>query len=435
MTDEERIRDFQRKIYLKAKQEKEYKFYILYDKVCSIRFIREAYRRVRKNKGSAGADGLTFEKIEENGIEDFLNKIQKELKEKTYKPQAVKRVYIPKANGKKRPLGIPVIRDRVVQMACKMVIEPIFEADFEKSSYGFRPKRSAQDAVKEIKKNLKNGKIEIFDADLSSYFDTIPHDKLMILLSKRISDNDVLHLIKMWLKSPIIENGKISGGKKNKFGTPQGGVISPLLSNIYLNLLDKIVNKTGGEFFHAGVKIIRYADDFVLMGNKIIKQVTDKLRNILTRMELKINEEKSRLINAEKTSFDFLGFTFRYIKAKYDRNRKFWDTIPSKKSCKKIRENIKTFLKRNNHWSANVVVDELNPKIRGWINYFTIPHVSYVKKAKHDLQWYLCVKLYRYYKGKSQKKCKIYKRAFEYLVKRYRLINPVKYETALCESC
>ena len=223
-SDTERIRDFQRKLYLKAKQEKEFRFYVLYDKVRDIRFLREAYQRVKANKGSPGVDGITFDSIENSGVEEFLAIIKDELDQKTYRPSPVLRVYIQKANGKLRPLGIPIIKDRVVQMSCKMVIEPIFEADFEDSSYGFRPKRSAHDAIGAVKKNIQEGKDEILDADLSAYFDTIPHDKLMILIGKRISDKNVLHLIKMWLKAPIVEDGKIHGGKGNHRGTPQGGL-------------------------------------------------------------------------------------------------------------------------------------------------------------------------------------------------------------------
>jgi len=239
---EEKIRDFQRKIYRKAKQEKEFRFYILYDKIISKRFLLGAYYRVKKNDGKPGVDGVSFEDIENEGLDSFIDELHKELKDKSYKPSPVMRVYIPKANGKQRPLGIPTIKDRVVQMSCKLVIEPIFEADFEDNSYGFRPERKAADAIKAIKENLEDGKTEVYDADLSSYFDTIPHDKLMYLVGRRISDKHTLNLIKKWLKAPIKEDGKILGGKKNKQGTPQGGVISPLLANIYLNLMDKLIN-------------------------------------------------------------------------------------------------------------------------------------------------------------------------------------------------
>lgn len=262
-SDEERVRNFQRKLYQKAKQDKKFRFYILYDKLSIPYMLREAYRRCKQKGGSAGIDGVTFALIEQRGVKDFLDGILCELEKQTYKPQAVKRVYIPKSNGKLRPLGIPTVKDRVIQMACKMVIEPIFEADFEESSYGFRPKRSAHGAVSEIKDNLKAGYTEVFDADLSSYFDTIPHKELMFLIASRISDRNILKLIKMWLKAPISENGKMISGKKNKIGTPQGGVISPLLANIYLHLLDRAVKRTNGIFERAGIRIVRYADDCV----------------------------------------------------------------------------------------------------------------------------------------------------------------------------
>ena len=222
MTDNERVRDLQRKLYRKAKEEESYRFYVLYDKVCIPYVLREAYRRVKANRGAPGVHGVTFKSLEAEGERELLETIRKELVEKSYRPSPVKRVMIPKPNGKMRPLGIPTIKDRVVQMACKMIVEPIFEADFQESSYGFRPKRSAKDAVREIKGHLKAGREQVYDADLSSYFDTIPHGKLLMLIGLRIADRQILHLIKQWLKAPVVEDGKISGGKKNRTGTPQG---------------------------------------------------------------------------------------------------------------------------------------------------------------------------------------------------------------------
>jgi len=245
LSAEERVRIFQRKLYSKAKQEKGFRFYVLYDKLTVGYFLIEAWRRVKLNKGIAGYDKKSFADIEEYGVEEFLNEIQQELKDETYKPSPILRVYIPKANGKMRPLGIPTIKDRVVQMCCKLIIEPIFEADFEDCSHGFRPKRSAHGAIKAIKTNLKSGRTEVYDADLSGYFDNIPHDKLMYLVETRITDKRVLKLIKMWLKAPSFEDNKLHKSKK---GTPQGGVISPLLANIYLNLIDKAVNRKTGFF-------------------------------------------------------------------------------------------------------------------------------------------------------------------------------------------
>jgi len=261
MSDKERVRDFQHKLYQKAKQEEMFRFYVLYDKVRLPHFLRESYKRCKANRGSAGVDGMTFKDVEIYGVDKFLSEIVAELESMTYKPQPVLRVHIPKTNGKTRPLGIPVIKDRVIQMAVKLVIEPIFEADFEDSSYGFRPRRSAGDAVRQIKQKLQEGKYEVFDADLSAYFDTIPHKELLQLVGKRISDKNVLHLIKMWLKAPVMDKGRFAGGKKSKLGTPQGGVISPLLANIYLHEFDKAVNREDGLFYQCGIRIIRYADD------------------------------------------------------------------------------------------------------------------------------------------------------------------------------
>lgn len=428
MSDKERVQDFQRKLYLKAKQDKKFRFYVLYDKVRLPYMLREAYRRCKIKGGSPGIDSMTFEQIEEQGVAGYLERIKQELGDRTYKPSPVLRVYIPKANGKLRPLGIPTIEDRVVQMVCKMVIEPIFEADFEESSYGFRPKRRASDAVKKIKENLKGGNTEVYDADLSSYFDTIPHKELMYLISLRISDKNVLHLIKMWLKAPIYEDGKMSGGKKNKRGTPQGGVISPLLANIYLHLLDKAVKRVGGLFWKAGIRIVRYADDFVLMGKSITKRVVVYLYGMMERMKLKINEEKSRTVRAKEEPFDFLGFTFRYDKDIRGRTKRYWNICPSRKSEKKIREKLNEKLKSSGHLSAETLVEKLNQILRGWLNYFTVPTLSYVRKAKRNLRYYLMDKIYRYYQRKSQRSSKLFRRgAYKILVEKYNLIDPCYY--------
>ena len=249
----------------------------------------------------------------------------------------------------------------------KLVIEAIFEADFEDSSYGYRPCRSAGDAVKSIKEKLQNGKAEVFDADLSAYFDTIPHKELMFLVAQRISDKNVLHLIKMWLKAPIFENNRYSGGKKNKFGTPQGGVLSPLLANIYLHLLDKAVSRLNGIFKRYGIEIVRYADDFVLMGRHIPKRVLNYLNNLLSKLKLKLNMEKSRMVHAFKEPFDFLGFTFRYDNDQYGRNLKYWNVVPSDKSLNKVRENLRSYLKKNGHKPPQTVARDLKCYI-AWLD-------------------------------------------------------------------
>ena len=311
MSDAERVLSLQSKLYQKAKQDKGYNFYVLYDKVYQKHMMMVAWKAVKANQGSPGIDGISIRDIEDQGVSEYLEKLGEELRTKSYRAQAVKRVMIPKANGGERPLGIPTVKDRIVQTACKQLIEPIFEADFEESSYGFRPERSSADALKAIKGHLQEGKSEVLDADLSKYFDTIPHDKLLIALKERISDPRLLDLIHQWLKAPIYEDGGFKGGKKNKVGTPQGGVISPLLANIYLNLLDRIVNNPKSLFHENGVKIVRYADDFVLMGKQMGDQIKEKLTSLLNRMGLSLNAEKTRTVEAKRESFDFLGFTIR----------------------------------------------------------------------------------------------------------------------------
>lgn len=428
MTSYERVRLFQLKIYLKAKQEDEYTFYVLYDKIFQKYVLEQAYLRCKSRGGSPGIDNHSFADIEVSGRSEFLENLREELRTRNYKPQAVKRVWIDKEGGGKRPLGIPTIKDRVAQQACKLVIEPIWEADFDDSSHGFRPKQSASGAIKEIQTNLKSGKHSVYDADLSKFFDTIPHEKLLIALSERISDPRVLDLIKKWLKAPIVEeDGKYGGGKKNKLGTPQGGVISPLLANIYMNLLDRIVNKTGGYFEAQGIKMIRYADDFILMGNQISEDTISKIKGYLDRMGLTLNPEKSKLVEARKSSFDFLGFNIRYADSIFEGGGKFWNIRPKPKSRKKIRQTINERLKKIGHYNAPSVVNELNPIIRGWMNYYRIEKVSHTQVAFRELTDYLRNRLYRYYNRKSQRKSSLYGRqAFEILVKEYGLVNPYK---------
>ena len=428
MSDEDRVRNFQRKLYQKAKQDKKFRFYILYDKVGIPYFLREAYKRCRANNGKSGVDGMSFKDVERYGVDKFLAEIKLELDNQSYHPQPVKRVYIEKANGKKRPLGIPTIKDRVVQMSAKMVIEPIFEADFEDCSFGFRPKRSAADAVSVIKENLKKGKTEILDADLSAYFDTIPHDKLMKLLSLRISDAKMLKLIKMWLKAPVREKGRDTGGKKNKKGTPQGGVISPLLANIYLNLIDHAVMRITGIFQRYGVSMVRYADDFVLMGKELNSKVEEYLKYLLGKMSLTLNEEKTVKLNALEESFNFLGHTFRYSQDLYVDNRRYWNVEPSEKALSNIRGVIREFLKSHGHSPPEIVASGLNRKLIGWINYYTIPSVTYPAKAKKKLFYYLYQRLDRFYRRKSQRKSKLYRHgALKVLVTKYGMIDPRTY--------
>lgn len=426
--DAERVSILQEKLYQKAKQERGFVFYVLYDKMFIPYMLREAWKSVKSNDGAPGVDGMTIGKVEEYGVDDYFKELGEELRKQTYKPQAVKRVMIPKADGSNRPLGIPTVRDRIAQTVCKMILEPIFEADFEESSYGFRPGRSSKGAITAIKEHLKSGKTEIYDADLSKYFDTIPHDKLQIALKQRIADPRMLKLINKWLKVSVYVDGQYKSGKDNHTGTPQGGVISPLLANIYLHLVDRIVNNAQSLFSKHGIKMIRYADDFVLMGKMLPEEVLEKLKSLLHRMGLSLNEGKTRKLDARTESFSFLGFTIRYDKGMKDRNTKYWNIIPSKKSEQKIRDKVKDYLGKHGHCKAQDVADGLNSIMRGWLNYFNIIGVSYPAMSKRRLRVYLLNSLYRYYNRKSQRKSRLYGHmAFEVLTSKYGLIDPTKY--------
>lgn len=370
----ERIRELQRKLYLKAKQEPQYRFYLLYDKVYRADVLEHAYRLAKENKGAPGVDGETFESIERQGTELWLAGLRDELREKRYKPQAVRRVMIPKPNGGERPLGIPTIRDRVVQTAVKLIIEPIFEADLEDCSYGYRPKRSAQDAVKAVHAGLCDGYTEVIDADLSKYFDTIPHRELMYAVARRMSDKHMLHLIKMWLKVPVHETDKhgttrISGGKKTKQGTPQGGVISPLLANLYLNRLHRTWReRRKGEEYAA--RIIAYADDFVVLSRGKAQQALQWIEWAIENLGLTLNRAKTSIKNAWDEHFDFLGYSFG--KEVYSKDgHTYLGAKASKRSVARLRDTLRTILTPGNNAPWAQVRDEVNRVLRGWANYFS----------------------------------------------------------------
>jgi RNA-directed DNA polymerase len=395
----EKIRELQRKLYRKAKQEREYRFYLLYDKIYRMDILSHAYRLVRANKGAAGIDGETFEQIEERGgAEKYLEEIAGELKRKDYKPQTVRRVYIPKATGGKRPLGIPVIKDRVVQMAVKIVIEPIFEADFQDNSYGFRPKRNAHQAVDDVKNHLFRGRTEVIDADISKYFDTIPHDKLMQVVAKRIVDKQILRLIKMWLKAPIVEERE--DGKKeykgNDKGTPQGGVISPLLANIYLNVLDTLwaVKKVQEKL---GARLVRYADDRVVLCKGNTGRILKGIKRVLDELGLMLNEEKTCVVDVRQGSFDFLGFTIG-MKRSTRTGRIYPHIEPSKEAQKQIRSEIKRLTtEKYSAVPTGVVIRRVNEVARGWVGYFRYGNCT---KALVTLKRYLVYRMRIYQRRK-----------------------------------
>ncbi len=309
-----KIRMLQRKLYQKAKGEPSYRFYLLYDKMYREDILAHAYALAKSNQGAPGVDGQSFWGIESLGLEEWLSGIRNDLRAKTYQPQAVRRVMIPKPGGGERPLGIPTIRDRVVQTAAKLLLEPIFEADFDPNAYGYRPKRSAQDAIQKVHKLLCDGYADVVDADLSKYFDTIPHSELLKCVARRIVDRDMLRLIKMWLKVPVAErdeDGKprVSGGKGSSCGTPQGGVISPLLANLYMNRFLKYWRITGrGEVYQA--QVVNYADDFVILSRSCAAEALNWTRSVITRIGLTLNEAKTSIKRGRTERFDFLGYTF-----------------------------------------------------------------------------------------------------------------------------
>jgi len=367
------IRNLQKKLYLKAKAEPDFRFYLLYDKVWRADILEHAYEVARANAGAAGVDGMTFDAIEAADVEEWLSGIGKELRERTYRPDPVRRVMIPKPNGGERPLGIPTIRDRVVQTAVKLVTEPIFEADLEPNAYGYRPRRSAGDAVEAVHDLLRRGYTDVVDADLSKYFDTIPHDQLMRSVARRIVDKDILRLIKMWLKAPVEETDKdgrkrLTGGKRNKQGTPQGGVISPLLANLYMNRFLKHWRLTE-QGHKLKAHVIAYADDFVILSRGHAEEAKAWAGAVMTRLGLSLNEAKTSVRDAWKERFDFLGYSFGPHYSRKD-GRRYLGASPSKKSVARLKPRISAILHRGNNAPWGEICVKLNRVLKGWSGYF-----------------------------------------------------------------
>ena len=369
----DKLRTLQRKLYVKAKTEPAFRFYLLYDKVYRVDILRHAYRLARSNGGAPGVDGVSFADIEASGLEEWLSELGKELHGRTYQPDPVRRVLMPKPGGGQRPLGIPTIRDRVVQTAAKLALEPIFEADFEDSAHGYRPGRSAQGAVREVHRALCEGYTEVVDADLSKYFDTIPHSELLQAVARRVSDPKMLRLITAWLKTPVEERDErgrrwMTGGKRSTRGTPQGGVISPLLATIYINRFLRAWRERGkGEQYRA--RIVNYADDFVILSREHAGEALTWTRWAMGNLGLVLNEDKTCLRDARRERFDFLGYTFGPERHRRD-GHWYLAAQPSKKAVQRLKGRVRGLLRPGNQGAWPEVVDQLNRSLRGWATYF-----------------------------------------------------------------
>lgn len=399
----EKIRTLQRALYVKAKQEPTRRFHFLYDKVWREDILAHAYALSRANGGVPGVDGETFSRIDVYGVDRWLGELREEIRRGRYKAQPVRRVMIPKSSGVgQRPLGIPTIRDRVVQTAATLVLEPIFEADFDDAAYGYRPKRSALDAVRTVHKAIDEGHTEIVDADLSKYFDTIPHSELITCVARRISDGRMLHLIKMWLKAPVEETDerghrRMSGGKKATRGTPQGGVASPLLANIYMHRFIKAFRKYGLDRRYGAV-LVTYADDFVVLCRHGAGEVVDTTRRWMVSIGLALNESKTRVCNARCESFDFLGYTFGPMHSPRTGGR-YNGARPSKKAVASIKDTIRRRLRPGNHAPWEDVARDLNRTVRGWAAYFSYGSVT---KARHGVKLHLYHSVRRFLRRRHQ---------------------------------
>jgi RNA-directed DNA polymerase len=400
------------KLSQKAKQEPKFRFYALYDRIYRFDVLQAAWSLIRKPKSAPGVDGITFADIENSpgGVSRFLEQLQDELRKKRYRPQPVRRVHIPKPDGRTRPLGIPTIRDRVVQMAALLILEPIFEADFRDSSYGFRPGRNAHDALDAIREHLRRGKREVYDADLEGYFDTIPHDKLLAALQARISDRSVLKLLRMWLTTPIEETDEAGRTTRTRptAGTPQGGVISPLLANIYLHWFEVLFYRSDGPAHWAKAELVRYADDFVVLARYQGERLRQWIETTLEgRFGLTINRAKTKVICLNEIGgegLDFLGFTLRYERSVLPGYDRYLHVGPSRKAVQRVRQKLRELTSSRLCFKpATRVVTDVNRLLTGWGHYFGYGHP---RRAYAQVNYHAYTRMCLHLNRRSQRGCR-----------------------------
>jgi RNA-directed DNA polymerase len=412
----ETVRTLQRKLYRKAKSEPTFRFYLLYDKVHRADILRHAWALVRANDSAAGIDGVTVAAVEAGGVEPFLARLAEELRTHTYRPDPVRRVMIPKRKGGWRPLGIPTVRDRVAQAAAVLVLEPVFEADFLPCSYGFRPKKDAHQALEEISRALAHGYTQALDADLTAYFDSIPHNQLLAAVARRVADRHILRLLTHWLRAPVVverDDGKreTRGGKRTRRGTPQGGVISPLLANVYLHAFDTAWRASGLER-RWQARLIRYADDFVVLCRAKAAQVQAVVAEQVQALGLTLNAAKTRLLDARQQAFTFLGFTVRLVRSTRT-GRSFPLIRPSAEARQRLRDKVKALTGRDHlALPTPTVITAINRVVRGWAGYFYFQHCTRDFSA---LRWFIEDRVRTYLRRKHRYRSRGYQ-AFPHAV-------------------